>query len=40
MHIIESGSHQLPLARNLCRDPEGWMLDAGDTRSIQAQVLA
>ncbi|MCW4466770.1 alanine racemase [Glutamicibacter sp. MNS18] len=40
MHIIESGSHQLPLARNLCRDPEGWMLDAGDERSMEWQVLA
>lgn len=30
MHIIESGSHQLPLARNLCWDSQEWTQDIGD----------
>lgn len=30
MHIIESGSHQLPLARNLCQDTRQWTQDIGD----------
>lgn len=30
MHIIESGSHQLPLARNLCWDNQQWTQDIGD----------
>lgn len=27
MHILESASHQIPLARNLLRTPRGWELD-------------
>lgn len=30
MHIIESGSHQLPLARNLCWDSQQMTQDIGD----------
>ncbi|WP_219843907.1 MULTISPECIES: Y4yA family PLP-dependent enzyme [unclassified Arthrobacter] len=33
MHIIESGSHQLPLARNLCWDAGEWVQDLGDRQS-------
>ncbi|MDO5533623.1 MAG: Y4yA family PLP-dependent enzyme [Propionibacteriaceae bacterium] len=30
MHILESASHQIPLARNVVPGPEGWELDAID----------
>jgi diaminopimelate decarboxylase len=30
MHILESASHQIPLARNLVRGPEGFALDRID----------
>lgn len=33
MHILESGSHQWPLAKNLVWRPDGpWALDAIDAR--------
>lgn len=31
MHIIESGSHQLPLANNLRRSGQGWVRDDIDS---------
>lgn len=30
MHILESASHQIPLARNLVPGPQGWVLDEID----------
>ena len=30
MHILESASHQIPLARNVVPGPDGWELDAID----------
>ncbi|MGN0062799.1 MAG: alanine racemase [Nocardioides sp.] len=30
MHIVESASHQIPLARNVVAGPYGWVLDALD----------
>lgn len=30
MHILESPSHQIPLARNVVRGPDGWALDPVD----------
>ncbi len=34
MHILESASHQLPLAANLVRTESGWSLDEGDRDHI------
>lgn len=30
MHILESASHQIPLARNVVRTPSGWVADRID----------
>lgn len=34
MHIIESASHQLPLAKNLVIDGVDWILDGVDTADL------
>lgn len=39
MHIVESASHQMPLARNLIRDGRQWRLDPIDDRDNERAAL-